>query len=74
MFSLDKEQNKKLVEFMRHVEKIYRNQHGLSEDEEIYLGSIGGGMTYSFTPTSIGCVVKVEYLGHEIDLSDYDSW
>ena len=37
--------------------------------------AIGGGMTYSFTPTSIGTVVKVTYYnGQEINVTDYDSW
>jgi len=39
-----------------------------------YEGAIGGAVTYSFTPTSIGMVVKVHAHGHELDLSDYASW
>jgi len=39
-----------------------------------YFGAIGGDITYSFTPTSIGTVVKVESCGHELDLTDYESW
>lgn len=42
---------------------------------EAYYGAIGGSLTYSFTPTSIGMIVKVKHpLGTELDLSDYDSW
>ena len=32
-------------------------KHG---SETIYYGAIGGGMTYIFTPTSIGTVCKVK--------------
>jgi len=45
-----------------------------------YMGSIGGGFTYEFTPTSIGTVVKATFCkGHPeyestIDLTDYKSW
>ena len=39
-----------------------------------YQGAIGGGVTYEFTPTSIGTVFKVKANGKELDLSDYDSW
>lgn len=36
--------------------------------------AIGGAVTYSFTPTSIGIVVTVEYLGEKKDITDYDLW
>lgn len=43
-----------------------------------YGGAIGGGLTYQFTPTSIGLITKVIYgegeHRHELDLTDYDSW
>lgn len=40
-----------------------------------YEGAIGGGITYSFAPTSIGLVTKVQYgVSYELDLTDYDSW
>ena len=39
------------------------------------LGAIGGGFTYTFTPTSIGVIVKIKcYCGAGCDLTDYDSW
>lgn len=38
-------------------------------------GSIGGRLTYEFTPTSLGLVVKVKCAcGQEIDLSEYENW
>jgi hypothetical protein len=39
-----------------------------------YFGAIGGDLTYSFTPTSIGTVLVVESCGHELNLTDYESW
>lgn len=39
-----------------------------------YTGAIGGGITYSFSPTSIGMVTKVSAFGQELDLTDYGSW
>ncbi len=38
-------------------------------------GAIGGTLTYCFTPTSIGCCVRVKCAcGEEIDLTDYRGW
>lgn len=40
-----------------------------------YGGAIGGGLTYEFTPTSIGMIIKVRWHdGQELDLTDYESW
>lgn len=39
-----------------------------------YEGAIGGGVTYEFTPTSIGVVMKVKYAEFELDLTDYATW
>jgi hypothetical protein len=46
-----------------------------SDGREIpYMGAIGGGLTYSFTPTSLGTVVKVSFGDKVLDLTDYDMW
>ena len=39
-----------------------------------YYGAIGGQLTYSFTPNSLGCVVKVihDITKEELDLTDYE--
>jgi len=39
-----------------------------------YHGAIGGGTSFSFTPTSMGMIAKVVYNGDTLDLSDYDKW
>ena len=41
-----------------------------------YAGASGGALTYSFTPTNLGTVVKVteELSGKVIDLTEYEDW
>ena len=39
-----------------------------------YEGAIGGGLTFSFTPTGLGDIIKVKYFEHQIDLTNYDVW
>lgn len=50
-------------------------QHDWDEGHP-YQGASGGGVTYKFTPTSIGIVVKVQeqWTGKELDVTDYDTW
>jgi hypothetical protein len=46
------------------------------EDGFPYGGAIGGGFTFSFTPTSIGVVVKVHNVMTDdvLDLTDWELW
>lgn len=72
MFSLDKDQSEKLA-------KWREEQYAKSSKDElghVRVGAIGGAFTYSFTPTTLGCVVKVynATTKEEIDLTDYDMW
>lgn len=41
-----------------------------------YYGAIGGELSFSFSPNSIGEVAKVKHsgTGAELDLTDYDAW
>ena len=41
-----------------------------------YLGAIGGGVEFSFTPNSIGVGVEARFIptGETIDLTEYDLW
>jgi hypothetical protein len=59
-------------------ESVYNHpiQAACLESGRPYYGAIGGALTYSFTPTSLGTVVKVKhgFTDAEIDLSDYDQW
>ena len=47
---------------------------GENGEEYPYQGAIGGGVSYSFTPTSIGTIVKVQCHGKELDVTDYNSF
>lgn len=67
MFTLDEEQTKKL--------NAWLEEHKKECNLHIYSGAIGGRLTYSFSPTSIGVVCKVDCsCGKGIDLSDYENW
>ena len=55
---------------------LYRDEDGKIRP---YTGAIGGGLTYEFTPTSLGVVFKVVwgrglYSEKSLDLTDYESW
>lgn len=40
-----------------------------------YEGASGGGLTYEFTPTGLGTVVRVTYTkDYTLDISEYDLW
>jgi len=39
-----------------------------------YEGASGGGLTYEFTPTSLGLVTTARYGEAKLDLTDYDLW
>lgn len=39
-----------------------------------YEGACGGGLTYEFTPTSIGMVTVAKYGDYELNFTDYGSW
>lgn len=61
-FKLTKTENKKYLEWR-------------SKLPPKYFGAIGGGYTFSFTPTSLGDIIKVKRAdGFEIDLTDYDNF
>lgn len=50
---------------------LFKNSNGV---EYPYEGAIGGGLTYHFTPTSLGTIVKVTYRDQELDLTDWENW
>lgn len=41
-----------------------------------YFGAIGGGISYTVTPTSLGAAIKARYtyLDEELDLTEYENW
>jgi hypothetical protein len=91
MFELNADQKKQLDEWMEEQYKkaieIQKNEVPKSDDfygiyEESwemgypYEGAVGGGITFCFTPTSIGdiCVVKYALTKAELDITDFGSW
>lgn len=44
--------------------------------KELRYGAIGGGLTYSFTPTNLGMIIKVTeyYTKKSLNLTEYDGW
>ena len=67
MFDLDEEDSKKFTEWDGKHKKgcdCYHNP-----------GAIGGRLTFSFTPTGLGCITVIKCAcGEKLDLTDYDSW
>ena len=64
-FVILKHEQKKLDEWMKEHECDLVN----------YSGAIGGRLTYSFTPTSVGCITRVTCgCGDEITLTDFNDW
>jgi hypothetical protein len=63
-FGLSQNEYYKLIEWLK------------TKDLSKYTGAIGGRFTYSFTPTSLGIVIKAmdNLENNEIDLTDYDMW
>jgi hypothetical protein len=68
MFDLDKEQSIKYNEWTKGHDKVCKfTQPGASA------GAIGGRLTFEFTPTGLGTIVRVKCAcGEEVDLTDYD--
>ena len=88
---LDSDQSKKLAEFLaeRYAAMVIEQKKfpeiakyivvDADGKERPYLGAIGGGLTYEFTPTSLGTVTRVTFASgtqyeKTVDLTDYDSW
>ncbi len=72
-FFIPEEKYKELNDWIEQQDKIVAEKQG---KDTPYYGCIGGGITYSFTPTSLGVVYKVKHAitNAELDLTDYDNW
>lgn len=74
MFSLTAEQGEKLDKWLEEQAlKI------CPDGSPPYMGACGGGVTYEFTPTSLGLCTSVTWMKgtkHEasINLTNYDEW
>lgn len=54
-----------------------QNGSGLDVDGDTpYYGAVGGGLTYSFVPTSLGTIIMVKELttGKELNVTDALGW
>ena len=71
MFQLTDEQNKKLSDWIQG-----QNNKVVEKEMGAYYGCSGGAYTYSFTPTTLGMIVKVRnnFTKEEVDLTDYKEW
>jgi hypothetical protein len=92
MFRITSEESAKIGKWLEEVifppivEKQLKDPdiaHLLFTDENgkihPYTGAIGGGLTYQFTPTSLGTVTKVIWncgspYEQVLDVTDYDCW
>jgi hypothetical protein len=72
MFGLNATQSMRLDEWTEELEAKIEAKEG----HKPYYGATGGQLTYMFTPTNLGIVVKVEhcYTKETIDLSEYENW
>jgi hypothetical protein len=70
-FTLDDKQLEKFVNW----DAAHRLKCPYSPTSGGDCGAIGGRLTFSFTPTGIGVVTKVDCTcGEVLDLSDYENW
>lgn len=73
LYGLDPEQKVKARAWLAEVDPP-------SPDDLFKHGAIGGEVTYTFTPTSLGVIARVIYTGpglegkQEIDLTEYEAW
>jgi len=64
-FQLDNKQLKDYIEWDKKHQCKFKNN----------CGAIGGRLTFTFTPTGLGVIIKVKCAcGEELDLSNYEEW
>lgn len=90
-FTINDEQAKMIDEFIteQNLKAIQQQKDKVTPDDSFYQlykdcwdtgyaygGAIGGILTYSFTPTSVGeaLVVRHNLTGEAINLSNYNNW
>ena len=77
-FELSKYDHERIDKWLNDIQEDLIKD--ITDPEEIrkmiYTGAIGGQLTYSFTPTNLGVVVKVtdEFSNNTLDLTDYNDW
>lgn len=75
MFTLTKEQEDKLNAWADEQHRKNAEKAAASGRLSVY-GASGGAFSYTFTPTSLGLIVKVRnnLSGDELDLTEWDMW
>lgn len=85
-FELDAKQMEQINAWCEEQDAIVYQQQLNGKDKTIkdmakmfggaYYGAIGGQLTYSFSPNSIGVSATVKHsgTGATLDVSDYDNW
>ncbi len=71
-FKLNEAQLAKLKVWRKERDDAWAKKHPSPFGDDLpYYGAIGGSLTYSFTPTSIGTVVIIKHADDmKLDLSD----
>jgi hypothetical protein len=75
VFALTEEQKEKLGAWADEQHKKDAEKAKASGRLSVY-GASGGAFSYTFTPTTLGMVVKVKnnLSGDELDLTEWDMW
>ena len=75
MFNLDETEKQRVEEYR---EKYCNNPHFCMyiKNNEKYTGAIGGDMTFSFTPTSLGHIVTISCPCRKAkeNITNFDNW
>lgn len=85
MFTLTEQELERVAAWERELDAVTleRQRETLVDFELLtcngkypYYGAIGGSLTYSFTPTSIGTFVSVRHspTNEVLELTDYSDW
>lgn len=80
-FTLSEDEEKKVASWIRdiedtHVRELRDSGDHRTEDEIFYSGPLGGLISYTFTPTSLGVIKQVKHnkLNETLDFTDYSNW
>ena len=65
-----------MTQFALDAEQVAKVRAWMAGKPKVYTGPIGGRLTYSFTPTSIGVAVSVKdcVTVEELDITDYEGF
>ena len=78
-FTLTDEEEQQVKESLEEIKPEILKKQNRNDPFDLnkpYYGAIGGGVTYSFTPTGLGMIIEVTegITGLTLDLTDVDSW